>query len=394
MKTQRFSKVIIFTVCILLVFAVAAALLFSSNSSLPANDNVIADSGEGAGEVASATASTNAPLEDGSVPSGYSPASGATGTTSIDTIRSNPSGNYYLTGEMYIEEMDYSTNQNTTFSGTLDGCGNTIYVSVSGQNYGKEGGALFTGINGGTIKNVKIVVNKFSYGNVGTDEDRKAGIIAAYMVNGATINNVRVELNYVPTTSTTGDNMQNDNTYYVDTKTHDKATKYTYLGGLVGTSEDGNNTISNCTVVNNATGAGFGANVKNTAGIGFGSVNSTLAVGLFVGSTISNNSSATLNMTNIRVKFGTGAVISSNHYQTSNGTRNYYAGAVLGWVKSETTAKFDGVIYDTAIDKDNYIKSANYGTNYKGTLYGYNEGGTVNVTSIYASSAISSSWNL
>ena len=51
MITKRFSKFLILTVCIILVFAVAAALLFGG-SSLPATDSVIADSGEGADEIA------------------------------------------------------------------------------------------------------------------------------------------------------------------------------------------------------------------------------------------------------------------------------------------------------------------------------------------------------
>ena len=49
MRSAKFSKIVIFTVCILLVFAVAAALLFDG-ASLPATDSVIADSGEGADE--------------------------------------------------------------------------------------------------------------------------------------------------------------------------------------------------------------------------------------------------------------------------------------------------------------------------------------------------------
>ena len=47
MITKRFSKFLIFTLCIILVFAVAAALLFDG-AALSASGNVIAASGEGA----------------------------------------------------------------------------------------------------------------------------------------------------------------------------------------------------------------------------------------------------------------------------------------------------------------------------------------------------------
>ena len=246
---------------------------------------------------------------------------------------------------------------------------------------------MFTGLGDATIKNLKIVVNKFSYGNVNSDEDRKVGIIAAYMVDETLIDNVRVELNYVPTQSTTGDNMQNDNTYYVDTHTDEKEKRYTYVGGLVGTSESSGtvgNTIKNTTVVNNATGAGFSVNVKNTAGGWFGSVNSTVAMGLFVGSTMSGS---VLNLTNIRVEFGENAAMSSNHYQTTNGTRNLYSGIVFGWAQSGTTVNINGVIYDSAVSQSN-ITAQNFGTAHRGTLYGL-KSGTINVTDIYASKSIS-----
>ena len=54
MRSAKFSKIVIFTVCILLVFAVAAALLFDG-AALSASGNVIADSGEGADEAAGAS---------------------------------------------------------------------------------------------------------------------------------------------------------------------------------------------------------------------------------------------------------------------------------------------------------------------------------------------------
>ena len=47
MRSAKFSKIVIFFVCILLVFAVAAALLFDG-AALSASGNVIAASGEGA----------------------------------------------------------------------------------------------------------------------------------------------------------------------------------------------------------------------------------------------------------------------------------------------------------------------------------------------------------
>ena len=208
-RTKKALAAVVALVLIGIFAALTAVCLPGDKSALPSMDNTVADTGSGEGVLSTATASATAPSEDGKVPDGYT-ASG-TGTTDISTIRKNPGGNYQLTGKMTVDSIDTST----VFTGTLDGCGNTIEIKASGQNFGEQGGGLILGLNGATIKNVKIVVTLFSYGNVNTGEDRKVGIVAGYMTGGTTIDNVKVELNYDPTAYSAGNDKTIKNIIHI-----------------------------------------------------------------------------------------------------------------------------------------------------------------------------------
>ena len=381
MSASKFSKATVCFVCFSLIFAVALIAAFSCGIiEMPAVSSEIT--------AEAATATSTAPLEDGEVPSGYEPdgynTPSVTGTTDISTIRSNPGGTYHLTGKMTVDSFDSST----VFKGTLDGCGNTIEINASKNNNGNEGAGLFWGLDGATIKNVVINVKTFAYGNVSTEEDRKVGIIAAYMINNTTIDNVKVNLNYDPTVYDAGNYMVNNNTYYTDTTSQNNRTYYTYFGGIVASSESGINTIKNTTVINASTGeAGVSVCVRN--GASGGSPTSYVAMGLFVGTVISKG---TLNLTNIRVNFKDDTdkneqpKMSAIHYQTSAGTRRNYSGMILGWAQSGTTVNVDGIIYDYNAkfgEVDLVSKNFERGGVQFGALYGHNQG-TIYVKDIYS----------
>ncbi len=377
MSASKFSKATVCFVCFSLIFAVALIAAFSCGIiEIPAFSSEIS--------AEAATATSTAPLEDGQVPSSHQPS--GTGTTNIAEIRSNPSGTYHLTGDMTVDSFDSST----VFTGTLDGCGNTIEIIASKNDNGNEGAGLFWGLDGAKIKNVVINVTTFAYGNVSTKENRKVGIIAAYMINNTTIDNVKVNLNYDPTDYDEGNGMVDNNTYYTDTTSQNNKTYYTYFGGIVASSESGTNTIKNTTVINASTGgAGVSVCVRNGAS-GWSAPTSYVAMGLFVGTVISKDSKATLNLTNIRVNFKDDTdkneqpKMSAIHYQTSSGTRRNYSGMILGWAQSDTTVNVDGIIYDyNAKFGEVDLVSKNFGSVQFGALYGHNQG-TIYVKDLYS----------
>lgn len=134
MRSAKFSKIVIFTVCILLVFAVAAALLLDG-ASLPASGNVIADSGEGADKVAEASYPVSA--------DGYTHGSNIGRATSGTAINSasglvsllSGSGSGYLTTDITLSASESFTSTRT-FTGTLYGnCDIFLWILFNRQIY-------------------------------------------------------------------------------------------------------------------------------------------------------------------------------------------------------------------------------------------------------------------
>ena len=84
----------------------------------------------------------------------------------IDRNSGNPSGNYYLTKDIFITGFT-----GKEFSGTLDGNGKTIYIvgAQAGTNGSNIGGLV--GTLTGTIKNVRVVI----YSDVNVDAGSKSG---------------------------------------------------------------------------------------------------------------------------------------------------------------------------------------------------------------------------
>ena len=86
--------------------------------------------------------------------------------TFIDRNSGNPSGDYYLTDDIFITGFT-----GKEFSGTLDGNGKTIYIvgAQAGTNGSNIGGLV--GTLTGTIKNVRVVI----YSDVNVDAGSKSG---------------------------------------------------------------------------------------------------------------------------------------------------------------------------------------------------------------------------
>ena len=327
MSASKFSKATVYFVCFSLIFAVALIAAFSCGIiEMPAVSSEIS------AEAATGAATTDV-LQDGEVASGYSPS--GTGISNIDTARQSPSGNYYLTQDITIESL-HTGNYRQVFTGTLDGCGHTITINAEATSVNcADAGGLFIGVNGGTIKNVKIVVDKFRYGS--TAGSAQAGIIAAYAIN-ATVDNVYIELNYKPTVATPSNNTAaNVDIYaYAATQVNGFIVR---LGGVFGKVESGTTNISNTTVYNAATG-----NYGFSGGTWTGSDTwSDMYIGGFVGSI---ESGGTLNATNIVYAGNQGAKITCNAENIINGRTNKgFIGAVVGY-NNEGPTNISGFIFD------------------------------------------------
>lgn len=210
MRSAKFSKIVIFTVCILLVFAVAAALLFDG-ASLPASGNVIADSGEGADKVAEASypVSADGYTHGSNVKNNTTAEAVNTSSAFVSAIQNNKT--IRLTGSFTLSSAQVQNIWNKTYTGTIYGNGNKITVSfptsgngisvtssenkagfgglcgkltgaiydltfehtggqlnvrMTGNNSGFAGG-LVGSIEGGTVENVKVILSNSSGGRVG-----------------------------------------------------------------------------------------------------------------------------------------------------------------------------------------------------------------------------------
>lgn len=197
MRSAKFSKIVIFTVCILLVFAVAAALLFDG-ASLPASGNVIADSGEGADKVAEASYPVSA--------DGYTHGSNIGRATSGTAINSasglvsllSGSGSGYLTTDITLSASESFTSTRT-FTGTLYGNGHTVTVTGNQTAWqsvsdGSEIGGLVTKLSG-TIYDLNVVLKSGTSAMYkSSDMQIKLGLIAGVIDNG-TIENCTVTIN-------------------------------------------------------------------------------------------------------------------------------------------------------------------------------------------------------
>ena len=289
------------------------------------------------------------------VPEGYtSQAITQIGWNSYISGKDNTNMYYYLTEDISISSYDTVT----TLKGILDGNGHTITISVEGTLTTSGGneqsvGGLFKLIDGGTVKNVKIVVDKYTIGvdNVGT----VAGIIAGQAKNNAKIENVRVDLNWASTEAygTADANKRNTNYLYDYNSRSSGAPNYLILGGVVGDIA-GNTTIDETTVSVNANAGN--ANLSATTVGGFGisgwrakdDADRYYILGGFVGRV----NSGLLTMTNVNLE-GSGKIYNFNESEDGGGwfeasRNNYgYAGGFVGEVSGTTggTLSINGLNY-------------------------------------------------
>ena len=287
MRSAKFSKIVIFTVCILLVFAVAAALLFDG-AALSASGNVIADSGEGADKVAEASYPVSA--------DGYTHGSNigrATSGTVYDVsnasdlaTRISNNQNIRLTGPITVTSFNASS-----YSGTIYGNGQTVTINyTSGLSTGaseNEGGVV--GTLTGSIYDLNVVVQSnttIKRGRNAYPSTYNMGIIAGN-INGGTISNCAVTINSGVTI------------WAFSWRSGD----YASFGGVVGRVTSG--TISNVTVTNNGSIKAGNAKDGNVS-----DVNNAIGVASNVAGYINNNSaSLTISLSNIIVA-GSGTISS------------------------------------------------------------------------------------
>lgn len=213
-------------------------------------------------------------------------------------------GVYYLTQDIYVNAFS----GREEFSGTLDGNGHTIYITGLYQNSFNLAnvGGIIGALNGGTIKNLRVVLMCNVTVTSASTDNRSIGLIAGQLSGGAVVENVNIVLMDGYTLSTASGAS-------------------TALGGVAG-SVSGSATISNVTVQLN----------------GDLDVNGTECfVSGFVGKT---NDSATTNYSNIIIKGDgkmTGAIGSNPWKNTAVVT--VITGSVGSAESPRVTA--DGIIY-------------------------------------------------
>lgn len=303
MITKRFSKFLILTVCIILVFAVAAALLFGG-SSLPATDSVIADSGEGADEIAAYPVSADGYTHGSNIGRATSgtPINSASGLTSL----LSGSGSGYLTTDITLSASESFTSTRT-FTGTLYGNGHTVTVTGNQTAWqsvsdGSEIGGLVTKLSG-TIYDLNVVLKSGTSAMYkSSDRQIKLGLIAGVIDNG-TIENCTVTIN---SGSMLGAVSTNAASY----------SNGANCGAVAGQCNS-SMTIKNVTVTNN--GSIVGAVVEgNGYRIGSGGAS------MFVGLIWNDNSSYVQKMDNL--------------VTVGNGNVHGWASSMLGYLYTASTA--------------------------------------------------------
>lgn len=333
MRSAKFSKIVIFTVCILLVFAVAAALLFDG-ASLPASGNVIADSGEGADRNLGEYPAVNYGYQHGTnIDRSTSGASAVSNETALRNAL-NGSGSYYLTQDITLSASN-SFDMSNTFSGTLYGNGHTVTVTGNKSNSTdlQTGIANATNIGGlvsklsGKIYDLNVVLKSgTSAAYKSASSEIRLGLIAG-VIDGGTIENCTVTIssgsNLVALSASAGSISTGANT-----------------GGVAGNC-NGSMTIKNVTVINNGTIAGAvqDSGSATATNYRYGSGNAAM----FVGFIWNDQTSYTQTMNNIIAKGG--------------GTINGYVSSILGTTYTTTLA----------LTVNNYYNQYTGGFNYGST---------------------------
>ena len=312
MIAKRFSKGLILAVCIVLVFAVAAALLFGNGAGLSANDNVIANTGGGADEIAGASYPVSADgYTHGSNIGRATSGTAINNATELRNALDSGSGTYYLsdsfTGTNAVMNASQSFDTSHTFSGIIYGNGKTVTVTGNQTAWqsvsdGSEIGGLVTKLSG-TIYDLNVVLKSGTSAMYkSSDRQIKLGLIAGVIDNG-TIENCTVTIN---SGSMLGAVSTNAASY----------SNGANCGAVAGQCNS-SMTIKNVTVTNN--GSIVGAVVEgNGYRIGSGGAS------MFVGLIWNDNSSYVQKMDNL--------------VTVGNGNVHGWASSMLGYLYTASTA--------------------------------------------------------
>lgn len=324
MRSAKFSKIVIFTVCILLVFAVAAALLFDG-ASLPASGNVIAVSGEGADRNSGEYPAVNYGYQHGTnIDRSTSGASAVSNETALRNAL-NGSGSYYLTQDITLLASN-SFDMSNTFSGTLYGNGHTVTVTGSLKSSSSVTGGIASGTNigglvsklSGRIYDLNVVLKSgtsAAYVSASGKTEMRLGLIAG-VIDGGTVENCTVTIpsgSKLAALAATSSGFSNTNGANV--------------GGVAGNC-NGSMTIKNVTVTNNGEiVSGLSSSFDNSTSYSM----SCGMASMFVGFIWNDQSSYTQIMNNVIAK-GNGSLkgyVASNLGMTYTSTlpltvNNYY----------------------------------------------------------------------
>lgn len=286
-------------------------------------------------------ADTSNPPEDGQVsnqytianlPSGYMAVGGDSGRD-ISYVRSNPTGKYMLVGDITVSQLDLGT----SFSGILDGNGYNIYINAENTGIGSDRvGGLFANLSG-TVKNAKIVVDKFRAGT--SNNDMTGGIVAGYAYEGAVVENCYIQLKYSPTSNANEENGGFCDFYLYQSSQRGKDSKIR-LGGVIGITA-GNTTIREVTVDNQTTG-NYGFSIKGWREGGDFFIHSD---GFhYLGGVIASADGGTVNLTNITLAGKSTSKFTVHNESTSSYRFNSgMLGGLVGYNNSGTL-NIDGVI--------------------------------------------------
>ena len=303
-------------------------------------------------------------LPEGSVPAGYNNTSG-TPIRNADDFHAfrnagTTSNNYYLTQDITVSGSWAMSGKYSSFSGTLDGNGHTLTIKFEGEwpemvsSTRPYGGFLCSVLNGGTIKNLNLVINMSQSQTANNDCDGRSGLGGiAGIATGGYVDNCKVTIQNMGLWGLSGN------------------TKEMAVGGLfgfVGQGASGTTTTVTNTLVN-VTGT-FKAQRQNGSGW-------TWLAGI-TGAVVPNN---TLNIQNSKVQFASG---STTTMLTAGDTGSVAAQGHFGGLIGETMSGCTVNVRDLMYDFDGSFKTEQTGkSSKKGKLIGANASGKVTLSNIF-----------
>lgn len=383
-KSRKSNIFVAFVVLVLAVAIVCGVVLNTSASDIP--QTII--SGDESSALSTVSASPDAPLADGEVESGYQPVAGATPIGDIDTARSAPDGNYYLTGDIDVNSLAYSGDDTTNaFSGVLDGCGHTITINAVSDANNANGnyGGLFS-ILSGTVKNCVIVVENFQAKFAGGSSWANAGMIAGAGSENAKVENVKIILKHSPQNMANG----SDDAYLSQYGNQSNKDSQMRLGGVFGCIV-GNVSVTDTTVDNQTTGNyGFSTKGWRESGTWYGAHSNGFS---YIGGFFGRVQSGGITANNITLAGNPNAKIHAyNESRDDNRYNQCFIGGILGYADNGAI-NINGLIITYPIAGNFDYTNGNWDCA-KGIINGYADSGNGgNVTNAYALDGVQNAYS-